>query len=47
MEVVMGMTCAACHTRQIEVASTAYRIDGGPALVEIHKRALIEYLKKL
>ena len=28
------MTCAACHTRQIEVAGTAYRIDGGPALVD-------------
>lgn len=36
MEVVMGMTCAACHTRQIEVASTAYRIDGGPAFVDFH-----------
>ena len=47
MEVVMGITCASCHTRQIEVASTAYRIDGGPALVDFHKRALIEYLKKL
>jgi mono/diheme cytochrome c family protein len=33
-QVVMGMTCAACHTRQIEVAGTAYRIDGGPALVD-------------
>src|SRR5271163_2804050 len=33
-QVVLGMTCAACHTRQIEVAGTAYRIDGGPALVD-------------
>lgn len=46
----MGMTCTACHTRQIEVAGIAYRIDGGPALVDFDKtgkRALIEYLKKL
>ena len=28
----LGMTCAACHTRQIEVEGTAYRVDGGPAL---------------
>ena len=31
---VMGMTCAACHTRQIEVAGSSYRIDGGPAIVD-------------
>ncbi|MBL3570993.1 hypothetical protein BV509_10070 [Rhodovulum sulfidophilum] len=30
----IGMTCAACHTRQIEVGGTAYRIDGGPAIVD-------------
>jgi hypothetical protein len=30
----IGMTCAACHTRQIDVAGTAYRIDGGPAIVD-------------
>jgi hypothetical protein len=30
----IGMTCAACHTRQIEVAGTAYRIDGGPAIAD-------------
>ncbi|BAQ69748.1 hypothetical protein NHU_02600 [Rhodovulum sulfidophilum] len=30
----IGMTCAACHTRQIEVRGTAYRIDGGPAIVD-------------
>lgn len=29
-----GMTCAACHTRQITVAGTDYRIDGGPAIVD-------------
>lgn len=28
----LGMSCAACHTRQIEVEGAAYRIDGGPAL---------------
>ena len=26
------MTCSACHTRQIEVGTTSYRIDGGPAI---------------
>jgi hypothetical protein len=30
----IGMTCAACHTRQIDVAGKAYRIDGGPAIVD-------------
>ncbi len=30
----IGMTCSACHTRQIEVSDTAYRIDGGPAIVD-------------
>lgn len=28
----VGMTCAACHTRQIEIGGAPYRIDGGPAL---------------
>ncbi len=32
--VYAGMTCAACHTRQIEVGGAAYRIDGGPAIVD-------------
>ena len=31
---VAGMSCAACHTRQIEVEGAAYRIDGGPAIVD-------------
>lgn len=35
-----GMTCAACHTRQIEVAKTEYRIDGGPAIVDMHSLLL-------
>ncbi|MBI1206092.1 MAG: hypothetical protein GC191_02260 [Azospirillum sp.] len=30
----IGMTCAACHTRQITVEGTSYRIDGGPAIVD-------------
>ena len=28
------MTCSACHTRQITVEGRAYRIDGGPAIVD-------------
>jgi hypothetical protein len=31
---VIGMTCSACHTRQIEVEGATYRIDGGPAIVD-------------
>ena len=31
---MVGMTCAACHTRQISVAGKQYRIDGGPALAD-------------
>lgn len=30
-----GMTCAACHTRQITVDGKDYRIDGGPAIVDV------------
>lgn len=30
----IGMTCAACHTRQIEVDGARLRIDGGPAMVD-------------
>ena len=33
-DMAVGMTCAACHTRQIDVSGTAYRIDGGPAIVD-------------
>jgi mono/diheme cytochrome c family protein len=28
----VGMNCAACHTREIQVGKTSYRIDGGPAI---------------
>ena len=30
----IGMTCSACHTRQITVDNIAYRVDGGPAIVD-------------
>jgi hypothetical protein len=29
---MLGMTCSACHTRQIDVGDKSYRIDGGPAI---------------
>ncbi len=32
---IIGLTCSACHTRQIDVAETSYRIDGGPAITDI------------
>jgi len=31
---IIGITCAACHTRQITVGSDTFRIDGGPAIVD-------------
>ena len=31
---IAGMSCAACHTRQISVGGSEYRIDGGPAIVD-------------
>ena len=34
---IIGMTCAACHTRQIEAEGKTYRIDGGPALVDFQR----------
>lgn len=34
-ENIMGLTCSACHSRQIDVDGTAYRIDGGPAITDI------------
>jgi len=30
----VGMTCAACHVREIKVDDSYYRIDGGPAIVD-------------
>ena len=31
----LAMTCSACHTRQIEIDGAAWRIDGGPGIVDI------------
>ena len=36
-ETAIGMTCAACHTREIQVQGQRYRIDGGPALVDFQR----------
>lgn len=33
-DLMVGMTCAACHTRNIVVDGNSYRIDGGPAIVD-------------
>jgi len=30
----LGMTCSACHTRQIEVDGVSFRVDGGPAIAD-------------
>ena len=30
----VGVTCSACHTRQLEVDGKTYRVDGGPALTD-------------
>lgn len=35
----IGMTCAACHTREIIVDDTAYRIDGGPSISDFQSFA--------
>jgi mono/diheme cytochrome c family protein len=31
---IVGVTCSACHTRELEVDGKTYRIDGGPALTD-------------
>jgi mono/diheme cytochrome c family protein len=31
---IAGMTCSACHTRQIIAEGNTYRIDGGPGIVD-------------
>jgi hypothetical protein len=31
---IVGMTCSACHTRQITAEGKTYRIDGGPAIAD-------------
>ena len=33
-ETIVGLTCAACHTGQIERGRRAVRIDGGPAMTD-------------
>ena len=33
----LGLTCAACHTAQIDYRGTAIIVHGGPALVELGK----------
>lgn len=33
----IGMTCAACHTREIVVNDQPLRIDGGPAMVDFQR----------
>jgi hypothetical protein len=32
----VGMTCSACHSRQITADGNSYRIDGGPAIVDFY-----------
>ncbi|QIG97743.1 MULTISPECIES: di-heme-cytochrome C peroxidase [Bradyrhizobium] len=41
---VVGMTCSACHTLQIEVNGKVYRVDGGPGFVDFY--ALLRDLDK-
>lgn len=31
----LGMTCAACHTAEVRLGTTAYRVDGGPTHADI------------
>ncbi|MCB1519319.1 MAG: hypothetical protein KDJ37_01955 [Hyphomicrobiaceae bacterium] len=33
-EEMVGMTCAACHTRQISAGGRTFRVDGGPAFAD-------------
>lgn len=35
----LGMTCAACHVREIEVSGIPYRIDGGPSISDFQSFA--------
>ena len=36
-ETWIGMNCASCHTREILVDSQRYRIDGGPAIIDMQQ----------
>jgi hypothetical protein len=31
----LGMTCAACHTNEIRLGNTGYRVDGAPAIADV------------
>lgn len=31
---IVGVTCSACHTRQLEAEGKTYRVDGGPAFTD-------------
>lgn len=33
----VGLTCAACHTRQLEYKGVSLLIDGGPAMIDLYK----------
>ncbi len=37
---MVGMTCAACHTREIKVGAVSYRIDGAPAFADFQSFVL-------
>ena len=43
----LGLTCAACHTSQINYEGVGYRIDGGPSLADVRGFlfALVDALK--
>jgi mono/diheme cytochrome c family protein len=32
----LGLTCAACHTNQVQVRGTTYQIDGGPTNADLY-----------
>src|SRR5579864_4044961 len=36
-EPVLGLTCAACHTGQLNFEDNAVQIDGAPALIEVYQ----------
>lgn len=33
----LGLTCAACHTAQLEYKEAKYRVSGGPAMIDIFR----------
>lgn len=34
---VLGVTCAACHTRELDVGGQSYRVDGAPAVTDFQQ----------